>query len=99
MSLAYLLTSSQIDPKTLTAYLRLSSPPTYPLHLPTLHTYLASHSADERLRVYKVSAKGNTVFKDMASKSLRTECMRNQGCRIYSMTARITASAMKSCRI
>ena len=77
----------------------LPSPPTCPLHLRTLYTYLASHSPDERPRVCKVSAKGNPVFKDMASKSLRTKCMRNKGCRIYRMTARITASAMKSCQV
>ena len=49
-------------------------------------------------RVHKVSAKENPVWLGMANISSSTECTRNQGCRIYRITGKITEPGVQSCR-
>ena len=46
----------------------------------------------EGLRIRKVRAKRHPVLPGIANISPRTECMRNQGCRIYKITGKITES-------
>ena len=49
-------------------------------------------------RMRKVSAEGNPVLLGMANNSSRTECMRNQGCRIYRITGKFSELGVQSFR-